>query len=545
MPKVFSFCLYGTDDNYYLGLLENIQIIKEYYPDYEIFVYRGKCEKEWPLSNVNVIYTNREGPINTVFRYLPLQFAEIGFVRDSDSRITERDRWCIDEFLKSDKQYHIIRDHYWHKSPIMAGMFGWKEPLDIQLDTSDDSDYGIDETLLKDHVYPIIKEKTLVHTNIYSFSGEDDRRIEIPQKDRFDFVGNVIWNGVPKFEYFVDIHERLSFLQGQDKFKLMKYLTDGFSLANVPFHRRRQIIDAAYIANFYLDQVDDAVLWLRKYEFAEMDDHTITNAEFLIPKINLKKVACFDANRKGKDDEIVFYYGNYPYWYLSLPCYSEIYRHVSMFNRIQHDVVEYHPCWEKVGIIYILNLEERVDRYYETLNTLADVQAPLHRVHHYKAKVDGQPPYVGATQNHVDVMNHFKESPYEHCLILEDDFTFISHTSHVWACIQEYFEKDYDADICFLSISKDGETAPHDNLLSRSRQPCTTSSGYFLNKKTLDRVLSVASEGLDLIKTTDDHTGCIDRYWTRLPTIYYFRTKLGFQRPAYSNLQKTVIAHLD
>jgi len=545
MPKVFSFCLYGSDDNYYNGLLENIAIIKEHYPDYEIFVYRGKCEKEWPLKDVNVIHTSREGAINTIYRYLPLKFAEIGFVRDADSRITERDRWCINEFLKSDKQFHIIRDHYWHKSPIMAGMFGWKQTLDIDFETTEDRGYGIDEALLKDHIYPFIKDRALVHTNIYSLAGEDDRRIEIMQKDKYDFIGNVIWNGVPKFEYFIDIHEQLALLQGQDKFKLMKYLTDYFPLANVPFHKRRQIIDAAYIANFYLNEVDGAILWLRKYEFAEMDDHTIANSEFLIDNLTLKKVACFDTNRRPKDGEIVFYYGNFPYWYLSLPCYSEVLRHVSMFHRIKHDVVEYNPCWEKVGIIYIINLEERVDRYYETLITLADLHAPLHRVHHYKAKVDGQPPYVGATQNHVDVMNHFKNSPHENCLILEDDFTFISHKSHVWGCVSEYFEKEYDADICFLSISKDGEKEPYDNLLSRSRQPCTTSSGYFLNKKNLDKVIQVATQGLELIKTNDDHNGCIDRYWTCLPNIYYFRTKLGFQRPAYSNLRKTVIAHLD
>jgi hypothetical protein len=545
MPDVFSFCLYGSEDNYYMGLLENIKIIKEFYPTFEIFVYKGICQKEWPLKDVNVIYTGREGAINTVFRYLPLGFANTGFVRDADSRITERDRWCIAEFLKSDKKYHIIRDHYWHKSPIMAGMFGWKETLNVELDTVHDQGYSIDEALLKEHVYPLIKNNALVHTNIFSLIGEDDRRIEIPHKDVNDFVGNVIWNNKPKFEYFVDMSAQLSLLQGNDKFALMKYLTDGFDIMSVPYHSRRQIIDAAYICNFYLNCVEKAMEWLQKYEFAEMSDHTITNAEFLIPKMNKRIIASFDTSRKAKENELVIHYGNFPYWHLALPCQSEMYRHISMFTRIRHDVVEYHPAWESVGIIYILNLEERADRYYETLNALAAVGAPLHRVHHYKAKVGDQLPYIGATQNHIDVMKHFQDSEHQRCLILEDDFVFIDDKTRVWESMLSYFSKEYNEDICFLSISKDGEREPVDDLLSRSRQPCTTSSGYFLNKNTSYRVLAVANEGLEKMKESGDHNFCIDRYWVRLPNIYFFKHKLGFQRPAYSNLRRTVISHLD
>jgi hypothetical protein len=125
--KVFSFCIYGTERNYYEGLLENIQIIREYFPDFQIYIYKGICDPSWIFEgNCKVIETHKEGLVNTLYRFLPLAETEIGFVRDADSRITQRDRWCISEFLNSSKSYHIIRDHYWHKSLIMGGMFGWK-----------------------------------------------------------------------------------------------------------------------------------------------------------------------------------------------------------------------------------------------------------------------------------------------------------------------------------------------------------------------------------------------------------------------------------
>ena len=543
--KVFSFCLYGSDDNYYTGLLENIEIIKQYYPDFEIYVYKGICEKEWPIEGATVISTEREGAVNMLYRYLPLKFAQIGFVRDTDSRITERDRWCIDDFLKSDKDYHIIRDHFWHKSKIMGGLFGWKVPLDICFDLSVDFGYSVDEAVLEQVLYPRLRSRILVHTNICSYHGEEDRRIACERSSPTDFIGNVIWNGVPKFHYFLDNVDQLTFLQGQDKFELMKYLSDGVDIFTIPYPRRKQFLDAAYIANFYLNDNAMSQYWLRQYEFAEFNEHTIINSEFLIPKLNKKVVASFDSTRKANDDEIVFIYGNYPIWYLSLPGQNEVFRHVSMFYRIKHDLVEYHPCWEKIDVIYILNLEDRKDRYYETLNALVSVRAPLHRVYHYKAKKAAEDPYIGASQNHIDVMKHFQESDYNHCMILEDDFVFLDLKELVWSSMNEYFSREYDVDICFLSISKDGHREPHDNLLSKSLQGCTTSSGYLLNKKTSERVFEVASEGVQLMREKQDHNGCIDRYWTRLPNIYFFKTKLGFQRPAYSNLRQEVIAHLD
>ena len=124
--KVFSFCIYGTEKNYYEGLLENIKIIQEYFPDFEIYIYKGICDPNWTFEgeNITIIETLREGLVNTLYRFLPLANIETGYIRDADSRINERDRWCITEFLKSSKNYHIIRDHYWHKSLIMGGMFG-------------------------------------------------------------------------------------------------------------------------------------------------------------------------------------------------------------------------------------------------------------------------------------------------------------------------------------------------------------------------------------------------------------------------------------
>jgi hypothetical protein len=546
--KVFSFCIYGTERNYYEGLLENIEIIKREFPEFEIYIYKGICDPSWVFDDsLKVIETERSGAINMLYRYLPVTFAGVGFIRDADSRITERDIWCIQEFLKSNKLYHIIRDHFYHKSPIMGGIFGWRQPINFPLDLTSDIGYSHDMSYIEKHLYPLVKNNTLVHSNIYGYVGEHVEVITIPQKDKYDFIGNVIWNGKPKFEYTVgNIVELLNWLRGQDQFKLIQYLSDTIDPSLIPYHQRRNVFDIAYTANYYLRNIEKAQYWLSQFEFAELDGHIYNNANYLFGILSKKIVATFDYKREPAENEIVIVYGNYPDWHHALPYSSKLYRHVSWFFKVQHHVVEYHPCWESVDTIYILNLKERSDRFSDTLTALASVHAPIHRIHHYKAEKNGLPPYVGATKNHVDCIKHFQGSSAKNCLILEDDVVFIDDKEHVWDSISKFFSGSYNYNIAFLSLSRIGERQPLDDLISITKQQCTTSAAYFLTKDTSQTVLDVTNEGLEkMTETGNHHTYCIDRYWCKLPDLLFFKKKLVYQRPSFSNLTQSVNFHLD
>lgn len=544
--KVFSFCLYGTEPNYYTGLLENVAILQKNFPDFSIVVYRGVCDPSWDLpETVTVIDTGREGAVNMLYRYLPLQEMEVGFVRDTDSRVTPRDEWCIREFLKSSYSYHMIRDHLWHKSKIMGGLFGWKKPLPDSIVIPTQSGYGADEAYLSEHVYPRILPDLLVHTNILAFVGEHAERIAVETTDPADFVGNVIWDGAPRF---VQIHSPVDWMrtaQGHDQFDLMVYLSEQQSPLSIPYEARHDFFMSAFIAQYYLGNTDKAQEWLRQYEFAEITPHVHRNADCLLPRLGTI-VASFDPTVEPKEGETMIYYGNYPDCHLALPCSNRIYRHISRFFQTTHSKILYHPSWEPVDRIYILNLEERVDRYYETLLALAAVQAPLHRVVHYKAQRDALPPYVGATKNHVDCMEHFCKSDAKQALILEDDFVFVDDKARVWSSLDQLWSSSPTYTLCFLSLSKIGRREPHSEGLLQSFQSCTTSSGYLLRRDTANQVLEVATEGLQKMQETGDHhTYCIDRYWSKLPDILCIRPKIGFQRPSYSNLLRSVSAHLD
>ena len=512
-------------------------------------VYKGFCDPSWVIPDgVGVDNTNREGAINALLRYIPLNYAEVGFVRDADSRITARDRWCIDAFLRSDKSYHSIRDHFWHQSKLMAGTFGWKKPMTVMIPTHEVG-YGFDEQFIAQYVYDTIKSELLIHTSVRAFAGEHAEWIERPFEDEFDFVGNVIWDGKPKFAHMCE-HRKLIFdMRDNDQFALARRYIRDMDLMDIPYgHRCDTFLVLAQCAH-YLNDMAMAQRVYRAYEFADIRPLCTEQSTYIIPYMG-RVIASFDENREPGPGEVVVIYGNYPDWHHALPGSRKMFRHVSLFDKLQHAVVESHPCWDSVDIIYILNLEERVDRYYETLVSLAQVHAPLQKIHHYKAKRDeSMSPYAGATKNHLDVMVHFDQHPeLKQCLILEDDIVFTSDVKRVWSSVTEFFKRQYDYTLCFLAISRIGHREPFDDLLSRSRQGCTTSSAYFLRKPTSRDVLRVVQDGFNIIVKGQDpsYTGVIDQYWcSHLPLIQFFKDKLAFQRPSYSNLIRTVVAHLD
>lgn len=547
--KVFSFCIYGTEPNYYTGLLENIAIIKEHYPEFTIVVHKGFCDPTWVIPDgVEVNITNREGAINALLRYLSLCTAEVGFVRDTDSRITARDRWCIDQFLKSDKSYHSIRDHYWHQSKLMAGTFGWKRPLPIMMPTHEVG-YGYDEQFLTQCVYEQIKPELLVHTSVRAFAGEHAEWIERPYEDNHDFVGNVIWDGKPKFAHMPEHRQLLMEMRNHDQFALARRYIRDLDLMKIPYDHRCDTLLVLAQCGYYLNDPAMIRRVYSAYEFADIRPLVIQQSSDLL-RLMGRVVASFDPTREPKDGEVVIVYGDYPDWHHGLPITNKLFRHVSFFHQVTHDVVESNPCWDSVDIIYILNLETRSDRYMETLSSLARVAAPLHKIHHYKAQKDASmSAYAGATKNHLDVMVHFNQTPeLKQCLILEDDIVFTSDVSRVWTSVAEFFRRHYDYTLCFLAISRIGPREPFDDLLSRSRQGCTTSSAYFLRKPTSQEVQRVVQDGFDIIVKGQDsnYTGVIDQYWcSHLPLIHFFKDKLAYQRPALSNLVGAVVANLD
>jgi hypothetical protein len=132
MKKVVSFALFGKKPIYLKGMLENVVLCKEFYPDWVCRVYVSKdvpTEEVFKLTQAGAEIVWHYGTIDFKAQWVRMEVALDEYVgrfiiRDADSRINKRERDAVKEWEESGKLFHIMRDHKKHTAPIMGGMWG-------------------------------------------------------------------------------------------------------------------------------------------------------------------------------------------------------------------------------------------------------------------------------------------------------------------------------------------------------------------------------------------------------------------------------------
>ena len=136
MNKIISFSLWGEDPKYTVGAIKNAELAQQIYPDWKCRFY---CANDVPNSilfsleifdNVEIINVPSSGDWRSMFwRFIPASEDDVDVVisRDTDSRLNNREKEAVDAWLKSDKGFHIMRDHPAHGFPILGGMWGAKK----------------------------------------------------------------------------------------------------------------------------------------------------------------------------------------------------------------------------------------------------------------------------------------------------------------------------------------------------------------------------------------------------------------------------------
>jgi hypothetical protein len=331
----------------------------------------------------------------------------------------------------------------------------------------------------------------------------------------------------------------------------------------LPWGRRTEQLNSAFQICMENSELDTAARILGLYVYGFVDEGAIERSNSYLRR-RLENGwtvrACFDTSYKPVDKEIVIYYGNYPHSVECLPATQKVYRHPIYFNMIDHTVVAYHESWEPLERIYILTTESRTDRYFHLLLELCRVGAPLHRIHKYCGGFtaytgnQSQDKYACASKNHADVAADFVDHGYGACLVLEDDFSFISDIQHVYDALTSFFgrsEQDAYRDfyVCFLSYSKWDLVEDCDDIVSFNKQSCTTSSGYLLQKSTAAVIRDCQYEGVEAMKRGDaPGIYCCDRYWAKYNgdgKMLCFKRKLGFQYVTHSDVVNHANIHFD
>lgn len=204
--KVISYSFYGRHFSekeqerlYFTGIWNNLLMIKKHYPDWTMRLYHNLGQKDsrhealcfltchdpdFDLCDVkNLPNLGDATDINRMnWRFLPLLDHQVTHFmsRDLDSGIIEREKLAVEEWLKSEKNFHVMRDHPHHKFVIPGGLWGAKlynervrkALITTFFEASKDKlfwtlggyeEYGRDQDLLTKYFWPWVKYDNLSH----------------------------------------------------------------------------------------------------------------------------------------------------------------------------------------------------------------------------------------------------------------------------------------------------------------------------------------------------------------------------------------------
>jgi len=226
--KVIAFSLWGDDPRYTLGALQNASLAKIVYPGWVCRFYVGKSTPQHIIDllhefgNVDIYPMEEQGDWRGMFwRFAPASDPNVDVlvVRDCDSRLWFREKGAVDEWLQSDKDFHIMRDHPYHAVPILGGMWGVRGDLLKEMDTLIDQYqkgdfWQVDQNFLKEIIYSRIQKNVYIHDSSAMWhkgicTGDEKHYPSI--RDPYHFVGQA-YAGSGKVldaeEYFQDFMRR-------------------------------------------------------------------------------------------------------------------------------------------------------------------------------------------------------------------------------------------------------------------------------------------------------------------------------------------------
>lgn len=178
--KIISFSLWGNNPKYIVGLRRNLELMSKVYTGWKAAIYWGNdIHKRIRFETMHgfedeIIYSSTIMPFadwrGMFWRFEPASDSncEAMISRDCDSRLNLREKEAVDEWLASDKGFHIMRDHPWHGSKILGGMWGVKkgvlsDMVSLMSAWNQEDRWQTDQDFLNAVVYPRVKDNSMVH----------------------------------------------------------------------------------------------------------------------------------------------------------------------------------------------------------------------------------------------------------------------------------------------------------------------------------------------------------------------------------------------
>jgi hypothetical protein len=201
MKKIISFSLWGDNPKYTIGALKNAELTNEIYDGWISRFYCGKSVpneiilKLRSTPNCEVILMDDDGNwVGMFWRFYACMDADVMISRDTDSRLSIREKLAVDEWLNSNKNFHIMRDHPYHTTQILGGMWGCRngilKDMGQLIEKYEKGNFWqIDQNFLKQVIYPIVINDSYIHDSYFNY---ETNKNEFPTiRLNKEFVGDV------------------------------------------------------------------------------------------------------------------------------------------------------------------------------------------------------------------------------------------------------------------------------------------------------------------------------------------------------------------
>ena len=185
--NIISFSLWGSNPRYLRGAIDNALARFYIYPDWVMRFYvddsvpQEVCETLEKLGG-QLIYEVSGQTIKQklAWRFKVANDPTVGrfLVRDIDSVVNTREKRAVEEWIKSNYWFHIMRDWWSHTDLILAGMWGGIANILPTLDAML-ANYtpqametpNIDQWFLRDEVWCYVKQSCLIHDRFFAGNG--------------------------------------------------------------------------------------------------------------------------------------------------------------------------------------------------------------------------------------------------------------------------------------------------------------------------------------------------------------------------------------
>lgn len=190
---IIAFSLFGADPKYVQSAIANAEAARYVYPGWCCRFYLDASVPAPAVARLQalgaqVVMAPADKPAvpwGTLWRFLVADDAGVDryLVRDADSVVNVREAVAVNEWLASDRHFHVMRDHFDHSDLVLAGLWGGVRgalPPLADLATRHLARAGsvqnrtADQEFLRDVLWPTIRRSLLTHDSQFDFGEHRD-----------------------------------------------------------------------------------------------------------------------------------------------------------------------------------------------------------------------------------------------------------------------------------------------------------------------------------------------------------------------------------